>query len=197
MPDDRPLNRRSFFRSSLRELLGPVVQSVEQKIDQISEHFAQEKARTLSLPLRPPGALKEDDFLSTCSRCGKCVEVCPVHCIRIESGIHHGAPFIEPDLMPCVLCNQLACMMSCPSGALVPTRLFEIEMGLAEWDASTCKRGTGDDCTICVDQCPIGQKAISLEGVRVIVHETGCTGCGVCQHYCPTRPRSINVKPLR
>lgn len=197
MSDEKPLNRRSFFRSSLKQLLGPVVQSVEERVEEISRHFERDESRRHALPLRPPGALKEDDFLSTCSRCGKCVEVCPAHCIKMEAGVHAGAPFIEPGEMPCVLCSELACMMSCPSGALVPTRLFEIEMGLAEWDASTCKRTSGEDCTICVDECPIGQKAISLDGARVVVHETGCTGCGVCQHHCPTRPRSIVVKPKR
>ncbi|HQY89671.1 MAG TPA: 4Fe-4S dicluster domain-containing protein [Tepidisphaeraceae bacterium] len=197
MSDDRPLNRRSFFRRSLKELLGPVVESVEQKMTEVTEHFAREEARKISLPLRPPGALTEDDFLSTCSRCGKCVEVCPAHCIKIENDVHGGAPFIEPSVMPCVLCSELACMMSCPSGALVPTRLFEIEMGLADWKSSTCKRTTGEDCTICVDECPIGAKAITFEGPRVIVHETGCTGCGVCENRCPTRPRSISVKPKR
>ncbi len=32
-------------------------------------------------PLRPPGALPEDDFLSTCIRCLRCVDACPNHAL--------------------------------------------------------------------------------------------------------------------
>ena len=34
--------------------------------------------------LRPPGALDEKDFLSSCIKCGQCVQVCPVSCIPVN-----------------------------------------------------------------------------------------------------------------
>jgi ferredoxin-type protein NapG len=37
--------------------------------------FAEEN-KDKALTLRPPGALKEEDFLKTCIRCGRCVEAC-------------------------------------------------------------------------------------------------------------------------
>jgi translation initiation factor RLI1 len=41
----------------------------------------------------------------------------------------------------------------------------------------------------------MGTAALELNGNRVVVKEEGCTGCGVCQHYCPTTPKSIVVTP--
>jgi ferredoxin len=36
-----------------------------------------DEATANKLLLRPPGALKEEDFLKTCIKCGMCVEACP------------------------------------------------------------------------------------------------------------------------
>jgi len=207
--EDRPLGRRRFFREGLRELLRPlanVVEPLEQALKQM-ELTAQESPRaassarrevSLQLWLRPPGALHPDNsFRDTCSRCRKCIEVCPAQCIRIDpSGARgEGAPFIDADMMPCVLCDSLACMNHCPSGALQLVPLEQIDMGTAIWNEHTCLRSHGEECTICIDKCPVGQMAIELRQGKVHVHEDGCTGCGVCQFECPTSPKSIRVAP--
>jgi ferredoxin-type protein NapG len=125
------------------------------------------------------------------------VKICPAECIKIDpTGARGGgAPYIDADAMPCVLCDGLLCMNVCPTGALQPTPLILVDMGTAEWREEFCVRSRGEPCTICVDQCPIGSKAIELMSGRIEVHEDGCTGCGVCQHYCPTSPKSIVVIP--
>jgi NAD-dependent dihydropyrimidine dehydrogenase PreA subunit len=46
-----------------------------------------------------------------------------------------------------------------------------------------------------VDRCPVGSVAIELKGNDIDVHPQGCIGCGVCQFYCPTTPKSIVVIP--
>jgi ferredoxin-type protein NapG len=150
--------------------------------------------------LRPPGARSPDTgFRDTCSRCGKCVEVCPAQCIRIDpSGVRgQGAPFIEPDSMPCVVCEGLSCMNVCPSGALQPLPLVEIDMGTAVWREANCVRPTGEECRICVERCPMGTAAIDVSpDLRgIVVHPLGCIGCGLCQHHCPTTPKAIVVIP--
>jgi ferredoxin-type protein NapG len=147
--------------------------------------------------LRPPGALPEEQFLDVCSRCAKCVEVCPAQCIKIgpDRGRSDGAPHIDPDAVPCVLCTGLECMHHCPSGALVPTLLNDIDMGTAVWHEQDCIRSHGEYCTMCVDHCPVGSVALELVDERIVVHEDGCVGCGVCQNNCPTDPKSITVTP--
>ena len=201
MPDDdpnRPMDRRRFFRQGIFELLRPLA-SMAESLGTAAQLFGDETEATAdtrkNVPpfLRPPGALTEPSFLSTCSRCGDCVSVCPVQCIRIEPARAGGAPFIDVDTQPCALCDGLKCMHACPTGALTPLPLAEIDMGLAVWQADTCVRQKGEACTICVDHCPVGSFAIELAGKRIRVHENGCTGCGVCQHDCPTSPKSILI----
>ena len=123
--------------------------------------------------------------------------MCPAQCIKIDptGGRAGGAPHIVPSDMPCVMCNGLLCMHACPTGALVPIPIQDIDMGTARWREETCVRTIGENCTICVDQCPMGTAALELNGNRVVVKDDGCTGCGVCEHYCPTNPKSIVITP--
>jgi ferredoxin-type protein NapG len=207
MSDERHVNRRRFFREGLRELLKPLSKAVE-PINEVARHFSQfdlETSEHTPKPaapkqthwLRPPGALEGSNFTDVCSRCGECVKVCPAECIKIDpsGAIGNGAPYIEPNVMPCVMCEGLLCMHTCPTGALRPIPIQDIDMGTARWREETCVRSIGENCTICVDQCPMGTAALELNGNRVVVKEEGCTGCGVCQHYCPTTPKSIVVTP--
>ena len=122
----------------------------------------------------------------------------PVGSIYKEYAATHvkgeGAPYIEPDESACVMCTPLSCMHNCPSGALLPIVADFIDMGVAQWHESTCLRSAGEDCTICVDVCPVGARALLVDDMKISVRE-GCTGCGQCQHACPTRPKSITVLP--
>src|SRR3954464_15124608 len=108
MADDRPIDRRRFFREGLRELLKPLsnaTEPIERALRELEALDTPRVARRSSLPqppqppttwLRPPGALAEQKFLGTCSRCGVCVSVCPAQCIKIDtSGLKgNGAPYI-------------------------------------------------------------------------------------------------------
>lgn len=222
--DDKPMDRRRFFRQGLRGLLdnvgkvaGPLgrvmkeLETVGQEFGQLASGAAESPAPARpSLPtppkllaklsderiLRPPGAkANDDDFVATCSTCRACVGACPVHAIRIDPARGQGVPFVIAEDQPCVLCDGLSCLTSCPTGAITAVPIGLIDMGTAEWRPDTCVRSDDTDCTICVDRCPIGPRAIELVDGRVVVHEDGCTGCGVCEHECPTRPRSIVVIP--
>jgi ferredoxin-type protein NapG len=168
-------------------MVGPLAEFIERRLP-----IAAEKVY-----LRPPGALPEDAFLSTCERSGQCIAVCPVDAIKWSRRIGDvHTPVIEPELAACVVCDGLKCTQACPSGALRPLAYPEqIRMGLAVVDGAACLRGSGDDCKVCVDLCPIGEPALTLDGSgppRVI--ESGCVGCGVCQQYCPTTPKAIVVR---
>jgi ferredoxin-type protein NapG len=214
MSKDRPINRRNFFRHGLGELLRPLadaagplqevirqINSIEQELHTAAKSIVQSASPSIrgtpDVWLRPPGALPEPQFRETCSRCQECVRVCPVQCIKIDpnSAKGGGVPYIDLDAAACVMCDGLYCMHNCPSGALLPIPISEIDMGTAVWHESTCVRTQGQECTICVDQCPIGEVAIQLNNGKINVLEQGCTGCGVCQNRCPTSPKSITITP--
>ncbi len=79
-----------------------------------------------SLKLRPPGALKtpldEKDFLSSCIKCGQCVQVCPVEAIKLtdmDEGFAIGTPYINAREQACDFsCDGLQCVLACPTGSL-------------------------------------------------------------------------------
>ncbi len=204
---DSPIDRRRFFRRGLSELLKPLAEATKPieralaELESLDHRILPEQARPtypLKILLRPPGALAGRDFLDTCSRCAVCVAVCPAHCIKIDTSgtVAGGFPYIVASESPCVVCDGLHCMQNCPSGALVFTPAADIDMGTAEWKEHLCVRSSGQECRICVDQCPMGEVAITLdEAGKVVVKEDGCIGCGVCEHQCPTVPKSIVVNP--
>ncbi|MGB8518189.1 MAG: 4Fe-4S binding protein, partial [Gallionella sp.] len=73
--------------------------------------------------MRPPGALEESDFLSSCIKCGQCVQVCPVSAIKlddIDHGFGIGVPYIDSRMQACDFsCDAVQCILACPTGALV------------------------------------------------------------------------------
>ena len=212
MAKERPINRRMFFRHGLSEMLKPLIKSAE-PLRRVAKQFEDLERQSspppytpppadpmtpVSLPVyvRPPGALPEEEFKSTCSRCGECVRVCPATAIRIDYSyeVGQGMPYIDVDAQPCVMCDGLVCMHHCPSGALRPVE--QVKMGTAIWNDMHCVRTHGDvSCTTCVDKCPAGSKALQLTDHGILVIEEGCTGCGVCQNNCPTTPKAITVQP--
>jgi len=180
--------RRGFFRHGLAKLVRPLAGYIEEHVDLTG----------LRLFLRPPGALPEKEFLATCFRSGNCVEACPVQAIYRLQGLDENlnrTPAINPNLAACVVCETLECTQVCPSGALRKlTDPRQIDMGLASVDRKVCLRRRGQDCTICVDKCPLGPEAIRVgENDLIEVIASGCVGCGVCQLHCPTQPKAIVV----
>jgi ferredoxin-type protein NapG len=206
LDENKPVDRRRFFRLGLSELLRPLASAARPferamnelgKLDRPAANQIKLKI-PLDVWLRPPGSLPEASFQSTCSRCGECVRVCPAHAIQIDAtGTRgNGAPFIDADNAACVVCTGLQCMSVCPTGAIRPTSINDIDMGTAVWKSHLCLRSTGEECKICVDRCPLGTAAIEIKDGDVAVNPLGCIGCGVCQNQCPTTPKSIVVIPI-
>lgn len=88
------------------------------------------------LNLRPPGAVKENEFLSLCIKCGQCAQVCPYHSIEladITKGHGIGTPYIDPMIRACYLCTALPCVLACPTNALNhdTEKPQDVQMGVA------------------------------------------------------------------
>lgn len=204
--EDKETSRRGFFQQALRRVLEPVVDYVDEHQQSLRAELSAEANQKdhahspwpLSYYLRPPGALPESQFIDTCERSGNCIVVCPAQAIfALDQGENSDPlPYLDPDQQPCVVCDSLACMEACPSGALQKTAREEIEIGVAVVNTGLCLNSEGIECRICIDLCPLGESAIQFEAEaqEVVVIEEGCIGCGVCQHHCPTYPKSIFVR---
>ncbi|MGB9615099.1 MAG: 4Fe-4S dicluster domain-containing protein [Fervidobacterium sp.] len=145
--------------------------------------------------IRPPGAITEEDFLATCLRCRKCVEVCPqgiIKTVPLEYGIKlFDTPYIESGI--CIA--DFACIDACPSGALQKITLEEYKIGTVEINPKTCIF-----CMLCVSTCPYNalDTPRDNEGKLIprtppVVNVEKCTGCGTCVPKCPTKPSSLKV----
>ncbi len=208
---EKEVDRRSFFDDVMRTVLRPAADLIEKRMNRVRTSFTSqfqpndfaynidhEYGEEPERYLRPPGAQHEHLFLEQCERSGHCVDACPVSAIQFYDSHDEnvaGTPFISPSATPCVVCDGLECMKACPSGALRIQPKEAINMGLATVYEDICLRTAGEDCTVCVDQCPLGEHAIKITDDVVEVIPNGCIGCGVCEHYCPTYPKSIFVVP--
>ena len=147
---------------------------------------------------RPPGALPEPGFLAACTRCGYCIEACPVDAIVAApsgAGLAAGSPVIEPLVQPCIACEGMFCAAVCPTGALVlPADGWAREsMGELALDQERCIAFQGIECGVCARACPVGPEALDLDERGRPVILDGCVGCGVCVRACVTSPSSLTL----
>ncbi len=90
--------------------------------------------------LRPPGALSEEQYLSSCIKCGQCVQVCPVNAVKLDdmdTGFGLGTAYIDAREQACDFsCDGLQCVLACPTGSLTHTLDYthDTRMGFAVLD---------------------------------------------------------------
>jgi ferredoxin-type protein NapG len=177
-----------------------------------------DEIKATSLILRPPGALKEDDFLATCIKCGMCVEACPFDTLKLAKPGDNkplGTPYFIPRDIPCYMCTDIPCVPVCPTNALdiksvqndkKELDINKADMGVAVIDDNSCIAFWGIQCDACYRACPLLGKAITVEYtknertgkhafLKPVVHADVCTGCGLCEQACVTSKAAIFVLP--
>jgi len=154
---------------------------------------------------RPPGSVKEKEFLEKCVRCGQCMQVCPTNFIQpalFETGVDGlWTPVLNAQTGYCEFeCNK--CTQVCPTKAIEKLTLKdkkEFKMGTAVVVKDRCYTyADGYNCAVCEEHCPVPGKAIrfrevdtwNFEGKLVKVKQIYvvpdlCTGCGICENVCP------------
>ena len=196
------LSRRAFLsgrilpalENTLDEALGAASSEVPAPA---SQHTPPSERFVRSFPvLRPPGAVREEDFLAGCTKCEACIQACPHHSI-IQAPIRFrraaGTPMIDPVQQPCWMCADYPCIAACEPQVLqlgLPK-----QMATARIESFSCLAWQGSFCTVCSEQCPVPD-AIRLDAGKPRIVEKVCTGCGVCQYVCPAPENAILLMPL-
>jgi len=202
----KPVNRRKFLTDAARTACGAGIAG-------LGLAFLAKQAQSLpATAIRPPGAGTESEFLGACVRCGLCVNDCPYPTLKLaELGedVAVGTPYFVARDYPCEMCEDIPCVVACPTGAL-DKRLTDIDdarMGLAVLiDEETCLNFLGLRCDVCYRVCPLIGEAITLvreanlrtgKHARFIptVHSDKCTGCGKCERACVLEEAAIKVIP--
>lgn len=153
--------------------------------------------------VRPPGSLKENDFLARCIRCNKCSESCPNDCIKymgFENGFTQwGTPYIVPRDQACILCMK--CGEACPTGSIQPIKdelrelLSKVKMGKAEVDKDHCLSYQGKTCGVCYRACPFPDIAMTIGFLEQPTVTGECVGCGLCERSCIQLPQAVRILP--
>jgi ferredoxin-type protein NapG len=151
-----------------------------------------DEVKASPLVLRPPGAIKEDDFLTACIKCGLCAEACQNRetnldketglpkegTLKMAKGGDHkliGTPYFIPTEVPCYMCEDIPCVPVCPSGALDQLSVSndkgeldinKAQMGLAVVHKESCIAYWGIQCDACYRACPLLGEAITIEMQR-------------------------------
>jgi ferredoxin len=151
-------------------------------------------------PIRPPGSIPEEQFLTRCLGCGECIKACPNHALQ-PSGFAGGFMLLNtPRLTPSIGYCQPGCTVCtnvCPSVAIRPVPVGDkpyIKMGTAIVLKDHCYAWRGDmPCMVCMQKC--SYQAITVQTFEIgnetisgpLVNKDLCTGCGACEKFCANK----------
>ncbi|MCK8824807.1 4Fe-4S dicluster domain-containing protein [Fuchsiella alkaliacetigena] len=149
--------------------------------------------KTKKIFFRPPKSIEEELLLTSCKRCGGCIEACPHNLLttaEAKTGVYYGTPILELDDNYCRLCYS--CVDACSTGVLKAEA--EVNLGKAKLIKDRCLAYQGGLCAQCYYNCPQQDKALVLNSGKPSLNSEDCLGCGSCSYFCPQAPTAIKVK---
>lgn len=153
--------------------------------------FLRGRIPTNGVPLRPPWALAEAEFIERCTRCDACITACPTAILVRGDG---GFPHVDFTRGECTFCAE--CVSRCEVHALLRPADATPPWPLRVFIGDTCLALHNVECRVCGESC--AHAAIRFRpragGVaRPALELDACTGCGACVAPCPTRAIEVRV----
>ncbi|MBF0561797.1 MAG: hypothetical protein HQL37_07200 [Alphaproteobacteria bacterium] len=148
---------------------------------------------------RPPFAGDEGAFLLACTRCDKCIDVCPhgvVFRLPARYGVRvAGTPVLDLLNRGCRLCEDWPCVAACEPAAL---KRPESGVGLprlafARIDPAACLPYSGPECGGCSGSCPVPGALVFERGGKPRILSDLCVGCGLCRAACIVHPKAVGL----
>lgn len=186
--------RRAFFRAGKRKVAEVVVDRADAHVRQRAKHW-----------IRPPYALDELEFLTTCTRCSECVDACPYQVVfllppRLGAAVAN-TPALDLINRGCHLCADWPCVTACEAGALKlpqsqPNMAVQMpRMALVTINRQSCLPYLGPECGACAPSCPV-PGALTMRAEKPVIDPELCTGCGLCREACIVEPKAIEIESL-
>jgi ferredoxin-type protein NapF len=148
--------------------------------------------------LRPPGALPEKLFVSSCKRCGSCAQACPNKCIQLlpeTVGIEFGTPIMNYTAAGCDMCRR--CIEACPTKVLSEDYIDQ-PIGKAIINRNICMAASGGICSQnCLAGCSTYNAIDNNSHTIPEIDPNRCMGCGECIHSCIMSPSAIQVETIQ
>ena len=141
-------------------------------------------AHSSTAELRPPWLLHPSTFTDSCTRCLKCIELCPQDILAVGGG---GYPRVDFSRAECTFCGD--CTGACEAD-LFHTNLDKTNTGWVHKAAigKPCLTHFGVMCRSCEDACEVQAIRFKLAAGKVpqpLLDADACTGCGACVRPCP------------
>ena len=160
-------------------------------IDILKRRFI--RGDTRSADLRPPWVLDPASFTDTCTRCNKCIELCPEQILVAGDG---GFPRVDFTAAQCTFCGD--CTASCEAD-LFDRSLDEAHVGWFHKAVVSdhCLTHFGVMCRSCEDSCEPRAIRFPLQLGAVpqpAINSQLCTGCGACVRPCPETAISMDIQ---